>query len=109
MNFHNRFMPSFIDAKRIIDSGEIGEVQLVQIEASPGARPGGRLATWRVDPAMAGLGTTMSIGVHVYDILRFLLGSEIDDGVGVLRHASQRDGGNQSVDRSVSRTASWRT
>jgi len=78
MNFHNRFMPSFIEVKRIIDSGEIGKPMLVQIEASPGARPGGRLATWRVDPAMAGLGTTMSIGVHIYDILRFLLSSEID-------------------------------
>jgi 1,5-anhydro-D-fructose reductase (1,5-anhydro-D-mannitol-forming) len=77
VNFHNRFMPCFIDAKRIIDSGEIGDVLIVQLEASPGNRPGIRLATWRVDPQMAGLGTTMSIGVHVYDILRFLLSSEI--------------------------------
>jgi 1,5-anhydro-D-fructose reductase (1,5-anhydro-D-mannitol-forming) len=78
INFHNRFMPCFIDVKRIIDSGEIGKVQLVVLEASPGFRTGGRLATWRVDPAMAGLGTTMSIGVHVYDILRYLLSSEIE-------------------------------
>jgi 1,5-anhydro-D-fructose reductase (1,5-anhydro-D-mannitol-forming) len=77
LNFHNRFMPCFIDTKRIIDSGEIGEVMLAQIEASPGSRPGGRLATWRVDPKMAGLGTTMSIGVHIYDILRFMLSSEV--------------------------------
>src|SRR5687767_10645128 len=79
VNFHNRLMPSFIDTKRIIDSGEIGAVQLVQMEASPGARSGSRLATWRVDPGMAGLGTTMSIGVHVYDILRYLLSSEIEN------------------------------
>jgi 1,5-anhydro-D-fructose reductase (1,5-anhydro-D-mannitol-forming) len=78
VNFHNRFMPCFIDTKRIIDSGEIGDVQLVILEASPGARPGGRLSTWRVDPQLAGLGTTMSIGVHVYDILRYLLSSEIE-------------------------------
>jgi 1,5-anhydro-D-fructose reductase (1,5-anhydro-D-mannitol-forming) len=77
VNFHNRFMPAFIDAKRIIDSGEIGDVLIVELEASPGNRPGIRLATWRVDPQMAGLGTTMSIGVHAYDILRFLLSSEI--------------------------------
>jgi 1,5-anhydro-D-fructose reductase (1,5-anhydro-D-mannitol-forming) len=78
INFHNRFMPCFVDAKRIIDSGEIGDVQLVVLEASPGARPGGRLGSWRVDPHLAGLGTTMSIGVHVYDILRYLLSSEIE-------------------------------
>ncbi len=77
VNFHNRFMPCFIKTRRVIESGGIGEVQIVQLEASPGARSGGRLATWRVDPALAGLGTTNSIGVHVYDILRYLLGSEI--------------------------------
>ena len=78
INFHNRFMPGFIDAKRIIDSGEIGEVQLVQIEASPGAKGGSRADTWRTDAGLAGLGTTMSIGVHIFDILRYLLSSEID-------------------------------
>jgi 1,5-anhydro-D-fructose reductase (1,5-anhydro-D-mannitol-forming) len=77
INFHNRFMPCFIETRRIIESGEIGEVHLVQLEASPGARSGGRLSTWRVDPAVAGLGTTYSIGVHVYDILRYLLAAEI--------------------------------
>ena len=78
VNFHNRFMPCFVDCKRIVDSGEIGEVRLVQVEASPGARPGGRLGTWRLDPGMAGLGTTMSIGVHIFDILRYLLASEVE-------------------------------
>ncbi len=77
MNFHNRFMPCFIETKRIIDSGEVGTPLLVELEASPGARPGGKMSSWRVDPAMAGLGTTNSIGVHVYDILRYLLSSEI--------------------------------
>jgi len=77
VNFHNRFMPCFIDTRKIIESSEIGELQVVQVEASPGARPGGRLGSWRVDSAVAGLGTTYSIGVHVYDILRYLLASEI--------------------------------
>jgi 1,5-anhydro-D-fructose reductase (1,5-anhydro-D-mannitol-forming) len=77
VNFHNRFMPCFIETKHIIDSGEIGEVLLVQLEASPGANPASTRANWRVDPAIAGLGTTMSIGVHVYDILRYMLSSEI--------------------------------
>jgi 1,5-anhydro-D-fructose reductase (1,5-anhydro-D-mannitol-forming) len=78
VNFHNRFMPCFVDCKRVIDSGEIGEVRLVTIEASPGARSEERQGTWRLDPAMAGLGTTMSIGVHIYDILRYMLSSEIE-------------------------------
>jgi len=78
INFHNRFMPGFIETRRITESGEIGEVRLVQMEASPGARPGGRLGTWRIDSAIAGLGTTYSIGVHVYDILRYLIAAEVE-------------------------------
>jgi predicted dehydrogenase len=77
LNFHNRFMPSFIETKRIVASGEIGDVLLVQMEASGGPNPGSVRAGWRVDPAVAGLGATMSIGVHVYDILRWILSSEI--------------------------------
>jgi 1,5-anhydro-D-fructose reductase (1,5-anhydro-D-mannitol-forming) len=78
INFHNRFMPVFHEIRRVITSGEIGKPHLVQLEASPGARSGGRLATWRIDPQLAGLGTTYSIGVHVYDILRYLLGAEVE-------------------------------
>ncbi|MCC7485569.1 MAG: Gfo/Idh/MocA family oxidoreductase [Burkholderiales bacterium] len=77
INFHNRCMPCFVETRRLIEAGEIGEPQMAQFEASPGARPGARLATWRVDAGLAGLGTTYSIGVHVYDILRFLVGSEV--------------------------------
>lgn len=78
INFHNRFMPCFHEIRRVIGSGEIGDVHLVQLEVSPGARSGGRLATWRIDPALAGLGTTYSIGVHAYDILRYLLAAEVE-------------------------------
>jgi 1,5-anhydro-D-fructose reductase (1,5-anhydro-D-mannitol-forming) len=95
INFHNRFMPCFVDCKAIIERGEIGEVKLATIEASPGARVEERLGTWRLDPALAGLGTTMSIGVHIYDILRYLLGSEVetvsalfDSARGVMEHVN---------------------
>ena len=77
INFHNRFMPCFIETKRIIDSGEIGKVLMVQVEASAGPAAASVSASWRGDPALAGLGTSMNVGVHVYDILRYLLSSEI--------------------------------
>ena len=77
VNFHNRFMPCFIETRRIVQSGEIGEVLMVQLEASAGVGAASVAATWRGDPSLAGLGTTMNVGVHVYDILRFILGSEV--------------------------------
>ncbi len=78
VNFHNRFMPVFLDCRRMLGRGEVGDVRLVQFEASPGARAAERAGTWRLDPALAGLGTTMSIGVHVFDILRYLLDAEVE-------------------------------
>src|SRR5262245_17982819 len=77
VNFHNRCMPSYIETRRLIASGVIGEVRLVQLETSPGARAGERSGSWRLEAALAGLGTTYSIGVHVFDILRYLLASEV--------------------------------
>ncbi len=77
VNFHNRFMPCFIETKRIVDSGEIGKVMMVQLEASAGPAAVSVSASWRGDPALAGLGTSMNVGVHVYDILRYILSSEI--------------------------------
>ena len=34
---------------------------------------------WRTDPGLAGLGTLNNIGVHAFDLLRYLLGSEVTE------------------------------
>jgi predicted dehydrogenase len=36
---------------------------------------------WRTDPGLAGLGTLNNIGVHAFDVLRYLLGSEVSEVV----------------------------
>ncbi len=77
VNFHNRQMPCFLETRRIVQSGEIGKLLMVQLEASAGVGASSVAATWRQDPAQAGLGTSMNVGTHVYDILRFIQGSEI--------------------------------
>ncbi len=63
---------------RGLDKREIGNVMMVQLEASAGPAAASVAASWRVDASMAGLGTSMNVGVHVYDILRYLLSSEIE-------------------------------
>lgn len=73
MNFQTRHHACFVEAKRVIDSGEIGEIVSAQIDASPGARPP---VGWRTDPDLAGLGSVNNIAVHIYDVLRYLIGSE---------------------------------
>ncbi len=73
-NFQTRHHTAFVEAKRLLDERAIGEVILVQVEASAGAAP---LRGWRTDPGLAGVGATNNIAVHPYDLLRYLLGSEV--------------------------------
>lgn len=67
-----RFHPTFARMKAAIDRGDIGEV--VGISATNhGQCPFG----WFTDPELAGGGTIMDHTVHVADMMRHLLGSEV--------------------------------
>jgi 1,5-anhydro-D-fructose reductase (1,5-anhydro-D-mannitol-forming) len=70
VNFHYRHMPWVRDLRQSISDGAIGQVRAVQIEAGAGVSTPG---DWRADPALAGLGTVYSHGVHVLDLLRYAL------------------------------------
>lgn len=72
-NFQTRHHAALVEAKRLIREGTIGDVVLVQIEVGIGAIP---LRGWRTDRSLAGLGAIYNVGVHAYDTLRYLLGSE---------------------------------
>ena len=76
MNFQTRYHACFEEARRIIQSGEIGDVSHVQVDASPGTR---RPAGWRTDLEVSGLGSVNNIAVHMYDLLRFLLDQEVTE------------------------------
>ncbi len=76
INFQTRHQACFVETKRLVDAGEIGQVLVVQLEVSPGANPP---SGWRTDPALAGLGSVNNIAVHAYDLLRYLLSSEVTE------------------------------
>jgi 1,5-anhydro-D-fructose reductase (1,5-anhydro-D-mannitol-forming) len=88
INFQTRHHTCFEDARRVIASGDLGEVVYAQVDASPGAS---RLAGWRTDPALAGLGAVNNIAVHIYDLLRYLLGAEVVEVAAMFE--TGRDGG----------------
>lgn len=75
-NFQTRHQAASVEAKRLIDAGTIGDVVLAQVEVGIGAIP---LRGWRTDPDLAGRGAVYNIGVHAYDLLRFLLSSEVSE------------------------------
>jgi 1,5-anhydro-D-fructose reductase (1,5-anhydro-D-mannitol-forming) len=74
INFQTRHHQGMSEIRDALAAGEIGAPLIVQCEVSAGR---GELRGWRRDPGLAGLGAMNNIGVHAYDVLRFLLGAEI--------------------------------
>jgi 1,5-anhydro-D-fructose reductase (1,5-anhydro-D-mannitol-forming) len=72
--FQSRHHAAHQEARRLIESGAIGEVILVQCEVSSGAS---RPVSWRTDPELAGAAALNNIGVHPNDLVRYLIGSEV--------------------------------
>ena len=77
MVFHNRFFPTSLRAKELIDEGRIGKIFSFRAAyLHPGSSVGTRPATWRFLPEMTGMGTLFDAGSHVLDLLASLFGRE---------------------------------
>jgi 1,5-anhydro-D-fructose reductase (1,5-anhydro-D-mannitol-forming) len=72
INFHNRRLQWVNDSKALVAEGKLGDIQNLVVEASAGLRPPD---DWRNSKELSGLGTTYSQGVHVFDFIRYILGS----------------------------------
>lgn len=73
VNFHNRFLPWVRDVTGIITAGQLGDIQVVELEVGSGPRS---YTNWRADPTLAGLGSVHNVGVHAFDFLRVILDAE---------------------------------
>ncbi|MFQ5880479.1 MAG: Gfo/Idh/MocA family protein, partial [Dehalococcoidia bacterium] len=73
--FQNRHHPAHMEARRMVLGGEVGEVLRASAEFSvnPPRMP---WKEWRWDLTQAGGAAIMAIGVHAFDLLRFVLGRE---------------------------------
>jgi 1,5-anhydro-D-fructose reductase (1,5-anhydro-D-mannitol-forming) len=76
LTFQTRRHDGLAEAAELVRSGTIGTVVVAEVQMSAGRNlPGG----WRTDPALAGLGTINNIGVHAFDVLRYLIGAEVTE------------------------------
>ena len=76
ITFQTRFHDGLADAAKLVQDGGIGKVIVAEVTMSAGRNlPRG----WRTDPELAGMGTINNIGVHAFDLLRYLLGSEVTE------------------------------
>ena len=69
--FPMRFNPSVIEAKKIVDSGEIGDILSIT-GINHGKIPSG----WFIEPSLSGGGGVMDHTVHLADLMRWFTGSE---------------------------------
>jgi 1,5-anhydro-D-fructose reductase (1,5-anhydro-D-mannitol-forming) len=81
ITFQTRKHEGMAEIRALLAEGGIGAVRLVQVELGPGRKlPQG----WRTDPALAGVGVMHNLGVHAYDLLRYLLGAEVVEATAVV-------------------------
>lgn len=75
MTFHYRFAPATLRAKQLVDEGFLGEIyhfrgQYLHAGYIDPQRP----RTWRLQMARSGGGAVMDLGVHIFDLVRWLVG-----------------------------------
>lgn len=70
-----RYVDDAVQAKSIVDSGDLGEVVLFDNIFASHTPMAGR---WNADPAVSGGGVLMDHGTHSVDIARYFLGSITD-------------------------------
>jgi 1,5-anhydro-D-fructose reductase (1,5-anhydro-D-mannitol-forming) len=83
ITFQTRFHDNFGRFRDVVQDGSLGEIRAVQVEMSSGRT---LLKGWRTDPALAGLGVINNIGVHAFDLIRFLLGAEVTEVTALTGH-----------------------
>ena len=69
--FPCRFSPAFVEVKKLVESGGLGEIIAIR-GTNRGRNPGG----WFIDKALSGGGAVIDHTVHVADLNRVLLGKE---------------------------------
>jgi predicted dehydrogenase len=75
MTFNYRFVPATLRAKELIEDGFLGEIYHFRAAyLHAGYVDPQRPRTWRTEMARSGGGAIMDLGVHIFDLMRHLLG-----------------------------------
>jgi predicted dehydrogenase len=73
VGFNYRYMPHFAKAKELIDFGEIGPIYYLRCRFGHGGRPGYE-REWHTDQELSGGGVLLEQGIHIIDLVRYLVG-----------------------------------
>lgn len=75
--YHLRHHPLHREARRLVQSGDLGEIAFAEAEWSLPPAPVDASAAWRRDPEISGGGIVTGTGIHAIDLLRFVLDDEV--------------------------------
>ena len=73
--YYRRRLPRFVEIKRLVDTGTIGDVRTVSVTLRQRPLQIAGDLPWRVQPAISGGGLFADVAVHMLDYLDYLLGS----------------------------------
>lgn len=77
--FHNRYFPTSLRAKELIDAGKIDKIFSFRAAyLYPGSSVGTRHATWRFFPEIKGIETLFDAGSYILDLFVSLFGRKYD-------------------------------
>jgi predicted dehydrogenase len=78
--FQNRYHPAHVAMRAEVKTGNVGEIDYAYAQLCRGSRRDGRKG-WRVDPELAAFGAITGQALHPIDLLRYILGSEVEEVV----------------------------
>ena len=73
VGFNHRYHPALLQARRLIEEGELGELMFLRGRYGHGGRVGYD-REWRADPELSGGGELIDQGVHLIDLARWFAG-----------------------------------
>jgi len=73
VGFNHRYHRAFQQARRLVDSGVLGQLLFVRARYGHGGRLG-YASEWRAEPQRSGGGELLDQGVHLIDLARWFLG-----------------------------------
>jgi predicted dehydrogenase len=93
VDFHNHWNIPFLQVKKMIDSGELGDLQMINIRLNDTIFVPTKMLSWASKSSPAHF-----LGSHVVDLIRWLSGNEITKVYSVSRSKVLRDKGIDTPD-----------
>jgi 1,5-anhydro-D-fructose reductase (1,5-anhydro-D-mannitol-forming) len=81
VNFQSRHSPLYRETRRLIGAGVIGQVLALRADVDSTSKS---LSGWRRNKSLAGMGAVFNVGVHIVDLVRFLLDDEYVELIALL-------------------------